>query len=74
MDNRKRLKPIDGADWTMDMIEAMGEYLVSPAVIKKYEGDYIGLWASIIAIKLSMIVDEHIHQNGYELRKIEKYD
>lgn len=69
MSERTRLKPIDD-DWTMDMIDAIAEHLVSPKVIEKYAGEYIGAWAPTIAIRIAIIVDEHIHKNGYELRKI----
>lgn len=74
MNERKRIKPIDGDDWTMDMTDEIAEFLVSPSVVEKYKRDYHTTWASTWGVKIAIIVDKHIHKNGYELRKIEKLD
>ena len=69
MNDRKRIKPID-VDWTMEMTHEIAEFLVSKDVVKKYKTKSIDVFANLFAIDIAMIVDEHIHKNGYELRKI----
>lgn len=73
MSDRKRLKPID-VDWTMEMIDEISAFLASKDVAKTYKTKSIDVMAPLFAIDITVIVDEHINKNGYELRKIEKHD
>ncbi len=73
MNDRKGIKPID-IDWTMEMADEIAEFLVSKDVVKRYKTKSIDIFANLFAIDIAMIVDEHIHKNGYEIRKIESND
>lgn len=73
MKDRKRLQPID-VDWTMEMDNAIADFLASKDVVKTYKTKSIDVNAHLFALDIAVIVDEQINKNGYELRKIEKHD
>jgi len=62
------LTPID-TDWKMEMIEEIGEYLVSPKIKDLYEKGDMGAFAGLKAIEIINIVESHLRKNGYELTK-----
>lgn len=58
----------------MNVVEEIGQYLVSNKVKGWMKGNSWGLFAGLVATQVLIIVEKELHKNGYEIRKIESND
>ena len=54
----------------MNVVEEIGQYLVSNKVKGWMKGDSWSMFAGLVATKVLIIVEKELHKNGYEIRKI----